>query len=161
MKALAGIFVAVTSMLAIVLLAACATLGQPPDPAKVRAQIAESREQEIELVRSTVTDPVRAGRLLDLLRERDRLVERHAEQLIVHRQKLAALTADYDTSREDFETLLATFNEQRKAAQKETIDLVAAMKRTATAEEWDTIARFQLKRLDTRQLVYGAAARGG
>jgi hypothetical protein len=80
--------------------------------------------------------------------------------LIAHREKLMTLTADYDARREDFEALLAELNRKRAAAQKETIDLVAAMKAATTAEEWKTIAGFQLKRLNPRQLTYGQAASG-
>jgi flagellar motility protein MotE (MotC chaperone) len=160
MKNLDGFFSAGAAALVLVLLASCATLKQAPDPVELRAQIAEAREQEVELVRATVTDPVRAERFVELLRERDRLVEEHAGRLIAHRRKIAALTADYDARREDFEALLADFNRQRESAQQETIDLVAAMKGATTAEEWKTIARFQLKRLDQRKLVYGTAARG-
>ena len=160
MNTLTGIFAAIAVFLVVVFLASCATLGQPPDPAKVQAQIAKAHDQEIELVRVTVADPVRAERLLDLLRERDRLVEDHAGRLLAYRQKLADLTEDYDTRREDLEALLADFNRQREAAQQETIDLVAAMKEVTTADEWKTISRFQLKRLDPRKLIYGSAARG-
>ena len=161
MNSLTGIFAATACLLGVILLASCATLGQPLDPAKIQAQIAEARQQEIELVRATVADPVRAERFLDLLRERDRLVEEHTESLIAYRQKLAALTADYDIRREDLEALIAHFNRQRESAQKDTIDLVAAMKETTTTDEWKTISRFKLKRLDTRKLVYGTAAQGG
>jgi flagellar motility protein MotE (MotC chaperone) len=161
MKILTGLFLAATCMFVVVLLASCATLTQPPDPGKVQAQIAEAREQEIELVLATVADPVRAERFLELLRERDRLVEQHARGLVAYREKMAALTADYDARREDFEALLADFNRQREAAQQETIDLVAVMKEATTADEWKTISRFQLKRLDPRKLIYGSAARGG
>ena len=161
MKILTGLFLAATCMFVVVLLASCATLTQPPDPGKVQAQIAEAREQEIELVLATVADPVRAERFLELLRERDRLVEQHASGLVAYREKMAALTADYDARREDFEALLADFNRQREAAQQETIDLVAVMKEATTADEWKTSSRFQLKRLDPRKLIYGSAARGG
>mgnify|MGYP001817046914 CR=1 FL=1 len=161
MKTLNGIFAAIACLLGVFLLASCATLGEPPDPAKVQAQIAESREQEIELVRATVADPARAERFVELLRERDRLVEQHARGLVAYREKIAALTADYDARREDFEALLADFNRQRESAQQETIDLVAAMKGATTPDEWKTISRFQLKRLDPRKLIYGSAARGG
>lgn len=160
MKAYQGLLIVGIAILAVTLLS-CASLKQPPDPAQIQAQIAEAREQEIELVRATVADPGRAERLLELLRERDRLVEKHARLLIAHREKMAALSADYDARREDFEALLADFNLQRALAQKETIDLVAAMKAATSADEWRTISRFQLKRLEPRNLVYGAAAQGG
>jgi hypothetical protein len=161
MKTSIGIFLATACVFVVVLLASCATLTQPPDPGKVQAQIAEAREQEIELVLATVADPVRAERFVELLRERDRLVEQHARGLVAYREKIAALTADYDARREDFEALLADFNRQRESAQQETIDLVAAMKGATTPDEWKTISRFQLKRLDPRKLIYGSAARGG
>ena len=160
MKISQGILIAAIAVLAVALLS-CANLTQPPDPAEVQAQIAEAREQEIELVRATVADPERAERLLELLAERDRLVQEHAKRVIEHREKIAVLTADYDARREDFEALLADFNRQRASAQKETIDLVAAMKAATTADEWKVISRFQLKRLEPRKLVYGAAAQGG
>jgi len=160
MKSFTGIFVAGVSA-GLILLASCATLERAPDPDKVQAQIAAAREQEVALVRATVADPARAERLIDLLVERDRLVEEHARLLIAHREKMAVLTADYDARREDFDALLAEFNRQRAAAQKETIDLAAAMKAATTADEWKTISKFQLKRLEQRKLVYGAAAQGG
>ena len=160
-KTLTGLFLVTACLFVVVLLASCATLTQPPDPAKVQAQIAESRAQEIELVRATVADPVRAERFVELLRKRDRLVEEHAGRLIAYRKKVAALTADYDARREEFDSLLADFNRQRESAQQETIDLVAAMKGATTADEWKTISRFQLKQLDPRKLVYGTVARGG
>jgi flagellar motility protein MotE (MotC chaperone) len=161
MKTVSGNFVVASALLVMLLLASCATLRQPPDPVEIQAQIAEAREQEIALVRATVADPQRAERLLELLVERDRLVEEHARNVIEHREKIAVLAADYDARREDFEALLTQLNRQRTSAQKETIDLVTAMKATTTAEEWKVISRFQLKRLEPRKLVYGAAAQGG
>ena len=161
MKSSARTLLTIIATLAVLPLASCATLKQAPDPGKVKAQIAEARAQERALVRSTVADPARAERFLELLAERDRLVEKHASRLVAHREKMAALAADYDARREDFEVLLASFNRQREAAQKETIDLVADMKAATTADEWAVISKFQLKRLEPRKLVYGTAAHGG
>ena len=161
MKTFGGMFLVAAILAGLVLLASCATITQAPDPVKVRAQIAEAREQELALVRETVADPARAARLIELLRERDRLGEEHARLLVAHREKIAVLAADYDARREDFEALLTDFNRQRAVAQKETIDLVAAMKVATTADEWETISKFQLKRLELRKLVYGAVSQGG
>ena len=161
MKTVLRIVIAATATLAVVSLPSCASLRQPPDPAEVQLRIAKYREQEIELVRATVSDPVRAERVVELLGERDRLVKEHAQRVIEHRERIAILAADYDARRENFEALLAEFNRQRALAQKETIDLVVAMKAATTADEWKAISRFQLKRLHLRQLVYGAAAQEG
>ncbi|HSM30340.1 MAG TPA: hypothetical protein VK854_06535 [Woeseiaceae bacterium] len=146
------------ALLAVVLLPSCAGLRQSSDPGDVRARIAEYREQETALVRATVSDSSRAERLLALLAERDRLADDYAKRIVEHRQAMAALNTDYDAKREEFEMLLARFNQQRAAAQRESIDVVAAMKETTTEDEWKKIARFQLKRLDLRQLSYGQAA---
>ena len=148
------------ALLAVVLLPSCAGLRPSPDPADVRAQIAQYREQETALVRATVSDSSRADRLLALLAERDRLADEYAKRIVEHRQAMAALNTNYDAEREEFEALLANFNRQRAAAQRESMDVVAAMKETTTEDEWKKIARFQLKRLDLRQLSYGQAAMG-
>jgi len=160
MKSVRGNPVAAIALLAVALMPACAGLRLPSQPVDVRAQMAEYREQEIELVRATVSDPTRAERLLALLVERDRLVNEYAKRIREHREKMAALAADYDTERAEFEALLARFNQQRATAQSESIDVVTAMKETTTAKEWKTIARFQLKRLNLRQLSHGLAAKG-
>ena len=161
MKKVWSVPIAGLLLVALVLLNSCASLRQSPDPARVLAKIAEYREQEIQLVHSTVADPDRADRFIALLAERDRMAGEYVERITEHREKLAALAADYDARREDFESLLAEFNRRRAAAQQETIELVAAMKAATTAEEWDTISEFQLKRLDLRQLTYGVAGQGG
>jgi flagellar motility protein MotE (MotC chaperone) len=161
MKSAVGTLLTTIATIALCLLTSCVTLSQSPDPAEVQARIAAAREQEIELVRATVADPGRAERFIALLREREGLVEAHAERLAAHRKRIAALAADYDARREDFEAVLAEFNRQRAAAQQETIDLVAAMKEATTADEWAIISKFQLKRLEPRKLVYGAVGQGG
>jgi len=148
-------------LLGMVLLPSCAILERPPDPAKVRELIAEARIEEIELVRRTIADPTREQRLIELLGERDRMVDAYAKRISEHRQKLAALNANYDARREDFAELLADFNRQRTSAQQETIELVGAMKAVTTPAEWEIIAEFQLQRLHPLQLSYGQAEGGG
>ena len=156
-----AILLSTVAFLSLTLLLSCASLRQAQDPAQVMAQIAEYREQELELVRETVVDPERADRLVALLAERDRLTAQYAKRITEHREKLAVLAADYDSRREDFEALLADFNRRRAAAQQESIELVAEMKAATTADEWKIISKFQLERLDLRQLSYGVAGQGG
>lgn len=152
---------ATMALLAVVLLPSCAILERAPDPAKVRKMIAEARIQEVELVRQTIADPERVERFLELLGERDRMVEAYTKRISEHRRELTALNADYDARREEFAQLLERFNRQRASAQQETIELVAAMKAATTADEWAVIAEFQLKRLHPQQLGYGQAEGGG
>lgn len=141
-------------------IAGCASLNQAPDPAKIQREFAESRSEELELVRTTIADPERSERFVALLSRRDRLIERYAEDIAAHRHRIAALSTDYDTERGEFESLLAEFNRKRSDAQTELIDLVWEMKQATIADEWRTISKFQSKRLNPRDLAYAPASGG-
>jgi len=136
-------------------LVACATQEAELDPARIEQEIAASKAEEIALVRATIGEPGRTERLIDLLAERDQLVERFTRQIAGHKAQMARLNADYHTERSEFEAALTDYNRKRTAAQKEFIDLVAEMKRATTAEEWSEISAFQLERLNPRKLAYG------
>ena len=89
------IVVAITAT-AVLVMAACASRKEAPDPAAVQEQIADYRAQEIELVRSTVLDADRADRLIALLDKRDQLTSDHVQEIIAHRKEVSALNANYD-----------------------------------------------------------------
>ena len=151
--------IAIASMALVVLvLAACASRKEAPDPAAVQEQIAEYRVQEIDLVRSTVLDDDRADRLIALLAKRDQLISDHVQEIIAHRKELSALNANYDAQRESFDVLLSKYNKQRESAQREIVALIAAMKNETTVDEWKVISKYQLKRLDLRQTGYQQAS---
>ena len=144
----------------ILLLPGCSSRNEAPDPVAVEEEIAGHRDQELELVRTTITDPERAERFVGLLSQRDQLVAEFTKEVQQYRAKMAKLNANYDAERESFESLIAGFNSRRMVAQNEFIDLAVAMKRETTPEEWKAISKFQLKRLNARSLVYGQAAAG-
>ena len=142
-------------------IAACASFQSAPDPARVEREIAASKASELELVRSTIRDPVRTERFIDLLAQREQLMQRFVGQIIDHRKRMKVLNADYNTERSDFETQLADYNRKRAIAQQELVELITAMKQTTTADEWREIAAFQLDRLDPRHLAFGGLKEGG
>lgn len=148
------------AIIASAVIAGCASLKQAPDPAKIERQVAAARAEERALVRSTIDDAERAERFIELLSRRDQILARCVEEISAHRRKMAALTADYDTEREEFEALLDDFNGRRASAQAELIDLGLAMKQATTVDEWRKISRFQLKRLNPRELVYRGTGSG-
>lgn len=135
-------------------IAACSLQKAAPDPAVLEQQIADARVEELELVRSTIHDSGRADRFIELLGARDRLIDAFVDDVTQHREAMARLNADYDAERSDFETLLADYNRKRTAGQAALIDLIADMKESTTADEWDVIADFQMDRLDIRRLAY-------
>jgi len=147
------IAIAIIAIVALVL-AACASRKEAPDPAAVQEQVAEYRAAEIDLIRSTVLDDYRADRLIALLGERDRLISEHVSEIIAYRKEMSALNADYDAERESFDVLLNNYNKQRESAQREFVALIATMKEETTVDEWKVISKYQLKRLDPRQTGY-------
>ncbi|MEJ2604271.1 MAG: hypothetical protein P8172_13465 [Gammaproteobacteria bacterium] len=142
------------------LIAACAFQRPVPDPARIEQQIAASKAEELDLVRSTIGEPERARRFIDLLAERERIVRALAGQILAHKQQMARLNADYGAERSDFEAQLADYNRQRATGQKALVDLITEMKQTTTADEWAEISAFQLERLDLRKLMYRGLAKG-
>ena len=147
------IAIAIIAIVALVL-AACASRKEAPDPAAVQEQVAEYRAAEIDLIRSTVLDDYRADRLIALLGERDRLISEHVSEIIAYRKEMSALNADYDAERESFDVLLNNYNKQRESAQREFVALIATMKEETTVDEWKVISKYQLKRIDPRQTGY-------
>jgi len=150
LKSLAVMF----TVISFLLLPACASRKEAPDPVKVQEQIAEYRAQELDLIRSTVQDEDRAGRLIDLMADRDQMMANHTQEIETYREKMSALNANYNARRESFDVLISGYNDQRAIAQKEFISLAEAMKKETTAEEWKIISKYQLKRLHPRELTY-------
>ena len=147
------IAIAIIAIVALVL-AACASRKDAPDPAAVQEQVAEYRAAEIDLIRSTVLDDDRAERLIALLGERDRLISDHVNEIIAYRKDMSALNANYDAERESFDVLLDNYNKQRESAQREIVAVLATMKKETTVDEWKIISKYQLKRLNLRQIGY-------
>ena len=160
MKTTFAVLTATITAISVLLLPACASRKEAPDPVKVQEEIAEYRNQELDLVRSTVLDSERADRLIDLLADRDRLISDHIKEISAYREKMSALNADYNAQRESFDVLMTSYNGQRATAQREFVALIEAMKKETTVEEWKKISRYQLKRLNPRKLAYNQPSGG-
>jgi len=160
MKKILVEFTAAVAVMSLLLLPACASRNEAPDPVRVQEEIAEHRVQEVDLVRATVMDQKRADRIIDLLADRDRMISVHTNEIIEYREKMAALNADYNAQRESFDVLMTSYNNQRETAQKEFVALLELLKKETTAEEWKKISKYQLKRLSPRKLTYGQASGG-
>lgn len=131
----------------ILLMPACASRKEAPDPILVQKKIAEYRAQELDLIRSTVLNRERADHLIELIGKRDQLVSDFGKKIAEYGKKIAALNADYHAERDSFDMLMTGYNRQRKAAQHEFVALIDAMKKTLTADEWKIISSYQHKRI--------------
>lgn len=138
----------------LLIMPACALRKGPPDPLKVQRKIEETKSSERQIIVSTVEDPEKVSELLDLLVERDRLVARHADGVAAYGDKMRTLNASYDASRDEFEKAIADYNEFRRQSQKDFVDLIAKMKAATTAEQWKELSKYQLKKLNPRELAY-------
>ncbi len=150
----------VIAAMAILVLAACASRTEAPDAIAVQEQIAEHRAQEIDLVRSTVLDDDRADRFITLLAKRDLIIDDHVKEIVAYRKEISALNADFDAERERFDVLLSKYNNQRKSAQREIVALIADMKKETTVDEWRIISKYQIKRVNPRQIGYSQTSGG-
>jgi len=144
----------------LMVLPACSGRKGPPDPAKVQQKLTATLEGERELIRSKVASQERANALIALLDDRDRLVAEHAKTVADYRDRMMALNADYGAERKSFEEAIAGYNENRAESQREFVELIDAMKKEATAEEWKAIAKYQIKKLNPRDLAYKQAGGG-
>lgn len=136
--------------IALVLLATITAgcIKRAPDPVQIRAG-------ETALIQSTVAEPARAERMLDLLTQRDRLIEETTAMLQQYRREMKSLNADYDSSREIVIEMIDHYNRERGQKQLRFIDWIAQMKAATTAAEWQGIAEFQLANFNPRRLVRG------
>ncbi len=146
--------------LTLVVLVSCTTVQQVLDQIQSEESIEALRAEELDLVRSTIAEADRERLFIELLAERDLLMDRYAEQVKTHREIIAGLNADYSSSRQDFETQLDSFNRLRADAQLELIDLITRMKQVTTADEWDAIATFQTRKLAPRKMAFGERTGG-
>lgn len=122
--------------------------------------LAQLRVDETALVRATVVDPVRAAHFLELLEERDRLIEETTVMMEQYRRELKSVNANYDANREVIVEMIDYYNRDRGQKQIYFIKLIAKMKATTTAAEWEVIAEFHLDNFSPRQLVYTRATGG-
>ena len=138
----------------VLLLNSCSLFNRESDPVKVEQQLAQALEGERELVQSVITDEERADRFIALIDARGRLAREQTEATKQQRDRIAAISTDYQTTREDFAAAFRAYNGARENNQREYLAVVAAMKDMTTAEEWKVISKFQLKSLNPRQLAY-------
>ncbi len=160
MKIILNCLIVMFTAISILMLPSCSSPKKAPDPVKVQAKIAEYRSQELDLVRSTVLDEVRAERLIELLTDRDEFIAEYTKVIIAHRQDMTALNADYNAQRESFDLAVSGYNDQRARGQEAFSSLLKAMKQETTAEEWKVISKFQIKRLEPRGLTYNQPSGG-
>ena len=138
-------------------LSGCQMFGGESDPAEAAAKMAEAREGEKVLVRAIIPDSDRAERFIDLIVARGQLMAAHNERIILYRDRMLALNADYNATREAIDEATSEYNKERIEAGRAYVVLVVAMKKETSASEWKAIIKYQAKHLNPREQVYQGA----
>lgn len=125
----------------------CASRSKALDPAELQSRTAAAQAEFRALIATEITDPTRAATFAALADQRDELMARHSESVQRYADAMRNLSADFDASREDFETLVQDYGQERRAFQEEFVALMDQMKATTTEKEWKKLAKFEIEEL--------------
>jgi hypothetical protein len=92
-------------------------------------------------VEKQIPDAQRAGRLKQLGLQLIELQDSLSSDIAVLNEQAVALNANYGATRDDARQLVAGFFEKRTAALAQYRDVVFAMRREVSAEEWKALTR--------------------
>lgn len=125
-------------MTVVLLLAGLALAGcKSMSPAQAtRTAMDETRAQ----VTASVADPTKAERMQTLINALEADLEAYAEIRDAHNRALAEANADYDTSREDMQSLYDTFNQDARGMLEKLTGTHLELKALATEAEWAAIS---------------------
>jgi hypothetical protein len=129
--------------LAVVALGGCSSKPLTPEQ---QAQ-ADLKEYEVQ-VRKVIADPARADQLVALANEFQRQVRQSADILGDYPAKVAALDANYDAVRKDYEALLGEQDARREVLLKKFGALREQMVALTTDAEWEELKKARLRTLE-------------
>ena len=109
-------------------------------------------------VRTTVTDPEREVRMLESIDRMDDALEELATQFANVMIQKRALLKNYDSTRDELETLLIDGSYDRQRSQRSLLDIHLQFKSFLTEEEWDVILPVQTRAVVSKSEQLVAAA---
>jgi hypothetical protein len=122
--------------LAIGFLASCAS-----SPERVPTLSDKTASQWDATVEKHIPDAQRAGNLKQLGQELAALQESLSRDVTELSDKAVALNMNYDATKEEARQLIADFAVKRKAALEKYRDIIFAMRREASADEWKALTK--------------------
>lgn len=100
---------------------------------------------EVQAQFSQVEDSGRRDQLLDLLGSMQSSFAEMNRAHDLYAKKIRTLNADYDATREDFQSLFAKFNSDRKKIQQQLLTAHFKIKSLTTKKEWKAFAEVEGK----------------
>jgi septal ring factor EnvC (AmiA/AmiB activator) len=86
-----------------------------------------------------IHDAQRAGKLKQLGRQLDELQKSLSADITEFKEKATALNANYDSTKDELWQLVGEFEQKRNAALAQYRDIIFAMRREVSAEEWKAL----------------------
>jgi septal ring factor EnvC (AmiA/AmiB activator) len=99
-------------------------------------------------VRKIVPEPARADQLVALANQFQQLVTESVASIKGYRAKVAALNANYDATRQDYETLFSEQDASREAFIKKASAIREQMATLSTDSEWEELKKARLRAVD-------------
>jgi len=99
-------------------------------------------------VRKIVSDPARADQLVALANEFQQLTRESVAQIKGYRAKVAALNANYDATRQDYETVFSEQDASRESFIEKASAIRERMAALTTDSEWEELKKARLRALD-------------
>jgi len=143
--------VAVALVTSLLTVAACSHKPTLTADQQAQADLAAYQTQ----IRKIVVDPMRVDQLVALTNEFQKLARQEIADLKVYRAKVAALNANYEATRADYEAVFAKQDAARETIVHKAGALREQMAALTTDQEWDQLGKTRLKltEADLRQLL--------
>ena len=132
--------------LAVTLATAGGCSSKPALSPEQQAQ-ADLTAYEAEL-RTVITDPVRADKLMALTNEFQKLLQDTVTHVSSYRAKAAALNSNYEATRVEYESLFSQQDAAREIFVQKAVALREQMAALTTDAEWAQLKRARLRTLD-------------
>lgn len=118
-----------------------------PPPSAVDSAREALRELRSDVQRE-IKDPRRAAQAARLVDEVERLLLETQAGLKAHDERMRALNADYDATREAFRAAFEDFNTQQEARLQRLLDIDGRAKSLSTVAEWKALDKAREKALE-------------
>jgi len=123
-------------------------------------QVIQSSSQELrQAVSGNVTDEGRKSQMLMIVDQIEAVQRSLNQETMDFVHNYRKLNADYDAPRAAFDQLFSDYNGQRIKARSQALDLHFRLASLATANEWDPIAKAEVKSYEEVSAAY--AVNGG
>ncbi len=123
-------------LLTLIFFNGCSKKSTKGDPYQEENALVEQKS----LIEKHIADPGKQAQLLEILTDFEMQLKKFSESQARQHEHIRELTADYNTTQEDFENSINDFNTQYEALLKNLAARRIEMKEITTPEEWKAIS---------------------